>query len=90
MTAPLTDEQALAAFGQGESCARKGGYLSDNPHPYQSEAWRIWREGFAASRRDNPTWWEREGLSAPCPNWRDGTRRCNCKDCRARRAKGVA
>lgn len=31
------------------------------------------------------TWWEKEGLSAPCPNWRPETRRCNCKACRSRR-----
>lgn len=31
-------------------------------------------------------WWQREGLSEPCPNWRPETRRCNCADCRARRA----
>lgn len=30
-------------------------------------------------------WWQREGLSEPCPNWREGTRRCNCKACRSRR-----
>lgn len=50
MTAP-TDAQYLSAFGQGESCARKGGYLADNPHQYQSEQWRVWREGFEYQQR---------------------------------------
>jgi hypothetical protein len=35
------------------------------------------------------TWWEREGLTGPCPNWRPETRRCNCKACRARRRSAV-
>lgn len=36
-----------------------------------------------------PSWWEREGLSEPCPNWRERTRRCNCKSCRARRKTAI-
>jgi hypothetical protein len=35
------------------------------------------------------TWWQREGLAAPCPNWRPETRRCNCKACRARRKESA-
>src|SRR3546814_9249642 len=28
----------------------------------------------------DPAWWQREGLPAPCPNWKPETRRCNCKE----------
>lgn len=47
---PATDQQLLSAFGQGVAAARNGGFLADNPHAWQSEAWRIWREGFAAAQ----------------------------------------
>jgi DNA replication initiation complex subunit (GINS family) len=42
----LADQRALSAFGQGQACQRKGGYLSDNPHAYESEPWQAWREGY--------------------------------------------
>lgn len=40
------EQQLLSAFGQGQSARRKGGYLSDNPHEYQSIQWEAWRAGF--------------------------------------------
>lgn len=52
------EQQLLSAFGQGEKCARKGGYLSDNPHAYESDSWQSWREGFAFVERD----WPQDGI----------------------------
>ena len=46
MTDALADQRAVCAFGQGQACQRKGGYLSDNPHAYESEPWQAWREGY--------------------------------------------
>jgi hypothetical protein len=43
------------------------------------------KAGTADHSRTTQKWWEKEGLSAPCPNWRVGARRCNCKQCRVRR-----
>lgn len=40
------DHQLLAAFGQGQSARRKDGYLSDNPHGYETPQWEAWRAGF--------------------------------------------
>lgn len=47
-----TEHQLLCAFGEGDACARKGGYLSDNPHAWESEKWQAWREGFNMIERD--------------------------------------
>lgn len=47
----MTDEQAMSAFGQGQAAARNGGFLSDNPHCYESEAWVVWREGWNCEKR---------------------------------------
>lgn len=45
------ERQALSAFGEGQATARRGGYLSDNPHRYESDQWATWREGFEYQRR---------------------------------------
>ena len=41
------EQTILSAFGQGMAAAGGGGYLSDNPHPWDTERWQAWREGFA-------------------------------------------
>lgn len=48
---PLTDWERAnhsinCAFGQGQSCSEKGGYLSDNPHKHDGVLWDAWRAGF--------------------------------------------
>lgn len=43
------EHELLCAFGQGYEAGRKGGYLADNPHPWESAAWQAWRTGFQTS-----------------------------------------
>lgn len=45
------EHRLMSAFGQGASCAARGGYLADNPHERDSETWQAWREGFAYEQR---------------------------------------
>jgi hypothetical protein len=45
------EKRLIAAFDQGAAVARKGGFLSDNPHEWGSDMWHAWREGFWDSRR---------------------------------------
>ena len=40
------DEQLIAAFDEGKAKFRNGGYQSDNPHPWETDVWQAWREGF--------------------------------------------
>lgn len=46
MSEDMADHQICCIFGDGEACARRGGYRSDNPHPYGSDLWAVWLEGF--------------------------------------------
>ena len=47
--APLLSRQINSAFGQGEAAGRKGGFVSDNPHPWGGIKWEAWRAGFQFS-----------------------------------------
>lgn len=46
MSQTLTYGDFCSAFGQGEACARRGGYRSENPYAYEGELWQAWLAGF--------------------------------------------
>jgi hypothetical protein len=50
-TLPPSDDQLINAFYQGYHCARKAGFLADNPHSYEGSMWTSWREGFEFNKR---------------------------------------
>ena len=59
------DARVMAAFGQGEACAARGGYRADCKEPYGSERWQAWCEGFDFRTRSmTPATESMEGVGA--------------------------
>lgn len=40
------EQRLMAAFRCGTECEQRGGYRSDNPHPYESDLWQAWLAGY--------------------------------------------
>lgn len=49
------ERQLVNSFEAGLSCAKRGGYLSDNPHTYETPRWQSWKLGFEEGKNHEPS-----------------------------------